>query len=180
MVATRYRTVNSDLLPLGAVADCYIHPMTSDEIRLANLRTLIARSGGTPMALEQYCAKHGLTISRKYISQILSGFQGKRDRKPRTVGTDISRRLEQAFREAPGWMDNNHSDADATATPATFQVNDLAAKPYDCERHTLTDDEEVIVKGFGLFGPELREHWLQTAKAYIAAKQQREDERNAA
>lgn len=93
--------------------------MTSNELRLLNLKTLIEQAGGTPSSLEKYCAARGKKVSWKYISQIINGFQGKRDRKPRGLGNDVARTLEEAFDKEPGWMDNDHSTESTPERPAS-------------------------------------------------------------
>lgn len=44
-------------------------------------------------------------VSDKYLRQILAGFQGPRDRKPRELGDRVARRLEAACGRPEGWMD---------------------------------------------------------------------------
>jgi hypothetical protein len=67
--------------------------------RRQKLGVLIAESGGVaPLARRA-------GVSEKYLRQILSGFQGPRDRKPRELGERIARRLESACDRPDGWMD---------------------------------------------------------------------------
>jgi hypothetical protein len=67
--------------------------------RRQKLDALIAEAGGVaPLA-------RGAGVSEKYLRQILSGFQGPRDRKPRELGDRLARRLEAACDRPHGWMD---------------------------------------------------------------------------
>jgi len=72
--------------------------MEIKDIRLQNLRILIARAGSITDLAER------VGTDRNYISQILS---------PTTkanVGTRLARSLEAAFHEPRGWMDQVHNE----------------------------------------------------------------------
>ncbi len=67
--------------------------------RRQKLDVLIDEAGGVaPLA-------RSAGVSEKYLRQILAGFQGPRDRKPRELGDRIARRLEAACGRPEGWMD---------------------------------------------------------------------------
>lgn len=44
-------------------------------------------------------------LSEKYLRQIKQGFQGKKDRKPRSLGNSAARKIERALGKPFGWMD---------------------------------------------------------------------------
>ncbi len=86
--------------------------MDIDEIRRANLQALIAEAGN----IDALAERSG--VSAKYISQILNKWQGKADRKPRSVGTQLARRIETALGKPHAWMDHDHTAAVKTPRAA--------------------------------------------------------------
>ncbi|MGW8306988.1 MAG: S24 family peptidase [Achromobacter pulmonis] len=73
-------------------------------IRLNNLRYAVYDAGG----VERLAERAG--VSRKYLDQILQGFQGKRDKNPRRVGDALAARLSVALGQAAHWMDLPHPE----------------------------------------------------------------------
>lgn len=73
-------------------------------VRLANLRYAIAEAGGIDVLAEL------AEVSKKYLEQILSGFQGKKDKNPRSVGNTLADKISLAIGQQPGWMDQPHPE----------------------------------------------------------------------
>lgn len=73
-------------------------------IRLNNLKYAVHEADGVPKlaAIAE--------VSEKYLRQILSGFQGPKDKQPRKVGDDVASRISMALKHEPGWMDQPHPE----------------------------------------------------------------------
>lgn len=78
--------------------------MDNREIRLLNLKYAIAKYGGIGAVAEM------AECSKKYLEQIVQGFQGPKDKSPRKVGDAIAARIAAALGEEPYWMDQPHAD----------------------------------------------------------------------
>ena len=76
--------------------------MNIREIRLANLRLLLAESADTQAAFCQRC-----DIPQSYLSQILNGTKSRHG-KPRGIGDQTARKLEKGMKKPEGWMDTTH------------------------------------------------------------------------
>jgi hypothetical protein len=80
---------------------------TSDEIRRDNLLIAIARFKTT--AALAVAAK----VSAAYLSQIKNRTPESKTGKPKGMGDDVARRIEEALNEPEGWMDVQHNSATA-------------------------------------------------------------------
>ncbi|WP_238912516.1 hypothetical protein [Achromobacter xylosoxidans] len=76
---------------------------TVEETRVARLRMLIAEVGSTA-ALNRMADRNERDST---LSQILNGAIGSKTNKPKTMGSDLARALEQATGKPRGWMDND-------------------------------------------------------------------------
>lgn len=76
---------------------------TVDEIRLENLMLLIFEKG-----TQEAVAEAGGTSS-VYLSQIKNRTPDKKTGKPRQMGDDMARKLEEGCVKERGWMDNVHA-----------------------------------------------------------------------
>ncbi len=85
--------------------------MTISEIRRLNLRALI-KEHGSAAALCQRVPR----LANSYISQILHATPNQSGR-PRSMGDDVARRIEESLGLPDGWMDQLHS-ADSSTQPA--------------------------------------------------------------
>lgn len=83
------------------------------EIRLGNLRTLLAESGGAVVEL----AKR-LERSQGQISQLLNESVDKKTGKKKQIGDSQARYIESKFKKERGWMDNDHSSLAAMIAAA--------------------------------------------------------------
>lgn len=81
---------------------------TIEEIRLENLRSLIAKLGGP----ESFSMKIGKTPNQ--ISQLANEHKG--------IGSKIAREVEEAINLERGWLDNDHSRAAAGAPPIEEKI----------------------------------------------------------
>jgi hypothetical protein len=104
MVAIRYLNINSESRVSPRVAGCYYPRMNLRAVRLANLRVAITRAGGIDVLAD------AAQVSKKYLEQILTGFQGKKDKNPRSVGNTLAEKLSEAIGEPAGWMDQPHPE----------------------------------------------------------------------
>jgi SOS-response transcriptional repressor LexA len=98
----------------------YNGAMDAKEIRLVNLRVLIAEAGGQ----RQLARRTG--VNPAYLSQILS------ERTARKMGDDVARRLERGTDKSRGWMDVLHEGPGyhvprPDEAGAVREVDDLAA-----------------------------------------------------
>lgn len=83
--------------------------MTRETIRLANLRKIV-KQFRTYSELAEACG-----TNEKYISQIMTGTllpSGKR----RGIGNGLAKKLEEAARKEPGWMDVDHDNGGTVIT----------------------------------------------------------------
>lgn len=105
MVAIRYLNSNSESRVSPQVAGCYYPRMNLRAVRLANLRVAISRAGGIDVLAD------AAQVSKKYLEQILTGFQGKKDKNPRSVGNTLAEKISEAIGQPAGWMDQPHPEA---------------------------------------------------------------------
>ena len=73
-------------------------------IRLNNLKHAVLEAGGVDRLAER------AGVSRKYLDQILQGFQGKRDKNPRRVGDALAGKISLGLGLHDSWMDQPHPD----------------------------------------------------------------------
>jgi hypothetical protein len=100
MVAIRYALGNSDSLVRFRVAACYHEHMDVYACRIAHLERAIASSASRRSLADM------AGLSEKYLSQILTGYQGSKDRQPRRLGDKVARKIEVALGWPPGTMDH--------------------------------------------------------------------------
>lgn len=81
-------------------------PTRIEEIRLTNLRSLVAQVNGIIAEVGRIS-----DVSAGYLSQILTRSRMENG-KIREVGTKLARKLETGFNKPVGWMDQNHVDID--------------------------------------------------------------------
>ena len=105
--------------------------MTNDEIRRANLITLIAKAGGVGK-----CAD-ALGLSSSQVSQWKNGSPDSKTGKKRTIGDDSARKIEIAFGVPRGWLDQDHSKATSP--------HQAAEEPHVREFEALSQEEAVIL-----------------------------------
>lgn len=78
--------------------------MDNREIRLANLRYAICLFGGTAALAE------AAECNKKYLDQIVQGFQSGKDKNPRKLGDKVSAKIARAMGHEPYWMDQPHPE----------------------------------------------------------------------
>ena len=83
--------------------------MTIRDIHLDNLKMLIQRFGSLDKLLDAVVKAGEDPVSKKYIQQVQSGWQGEQHNRPRDLGPNVCRRLEKAAGEPVGWMDVAHA-----------------------------------------------------------------------
>lgn len=94
-------------------------------IRRANFDRLVTEA----TSIAELARKTG--ASEKYLSQIKTGFQGKRDKTPRQVGDSLARKLEAGMGKPNGWMDSIHSrDGKVEQTYPTYAAAEPAGKVF--------------------------------------------------
>lgn len=90
---------------------------TSAEIRLDNLREVIRQAGSLQAVADK------LDKSHAQISQLNTQAKHSTTGKPRTIGDDIARLIEERFGLEIGWMDNIHP----TGAPSPMATDPKAA-----------------------------------------------------
>ena len=139
MVAIRYLNINSESRVSPQVAGCYYPRMNLRAVRLANLRVAITRAGGIDVLAD------AAQVSKKYLEQILTGFQGKKDKNPRSVGNTLAEKLSEAIGESAGWMDQPHpeaweaADQEAYGTSSSASSSEKSARVANARFATSTE-----------------------------------------
>lgn len=128
MVAIRYLNINSESRVSPRVAGCYYPRMNLRAVRLANLRVAISRAGGIEVLAD------AAQVSKKYLEQILTGFQGKKDKNPRSVGNTLAEKLSEAIGEPAGWMDQPHPEAWEAADQEAYGASSSASSSENTAR----------------------------------------------
>lgn len=95
--------------------------MVITDIRRDNLRALIRECGGNASELVRRVPR----LTSAYVSQLLHQSPNDRSGKPRGMGDDVARRLEQFMNKPPGWMDTPH----AAEAPAPYAAANIAETP---------------------------------------------------
>jgi phage repressor protein C with HTH and peptisase S24 domain len=92
--------------------------MDYKENRKANLMALVDKYGSVKDLVDAISARLGVeeAVNPKYLAQILSGFQGSKDRRPRSLGDIAAARIEKGLRKPANWMDQDHTSLE-TANP---------------------------------------------------------------
>lgn len=83
---------------------------TIDEIRRANLHTLITEFGGNKAFADR------LGVAESQLSQWAKGAINSGTGKPRGMRTETAQRIENAAGRPPGWLDQDHSASGPAAT----------------------------------------------------------------
>lgn len=104
MVATRYRNINSESLVSLKVAGCYYLIMENRDIRLNNLKYAIWACGSIEALAEK------AECNKKYLEQIIQGFQGPKDRNPRSLGNRVAPKIAKAIGQPSHWIDQINSE----------------------------------------------------------------------
>ena len=128
MVAIRYLNFNSESRVSSRVAGCYYPRMNLRAVRLANLRVAISRAGGIDVLAD------AAQVSKKYLEQILTGFQGKKDKNPRSVGNTLAEKISEAIGEPAGWMDQPHPEAWESADQEAYGASESSASSEKAAR----------------------------------------------
>ncbi len=76
-------------------------------------------------------------VNEKYLYQVLSGFQGAKDKKPRSLGDDYARRIAAAFGYQETWMDQDHAWAEDKATSPS------SPRPFSIPAGNLAEHRDV-------------------------------------
>lgn len=92
---------------------------TIDEIRRANLHTLIAESGGNKAFADK------LGVAESQLSQWAKGAINSGTGKPRGMRTETAQRIEKAAGMPQGWLDQDHSAKPAEA--AVVEIRPIGA-----------------------------------------------------
>lgn len=85
---------------------------TSAEIRHANLIALINQAGSIQAVADKLGKDHA------QISQLKTQAKHSKTGKPRLIGDDIARLIEEQFQLEIGWMDNPHEDGQPVTPPS--------------------------------------------------------------
>jgi len=135
---------------------CFNQQMDAKEIRLRNLRELVAEAGGQ----RKLAARTG--VNPAYLSQILSA------RTRRRMGDDVARRLEQGMKMPHGWMDVVHEGPAARpyrvperpAAAGVREVDDVAAQ-YGSGRGGRLDAAPAVAGRVPLISWVTAGHWRE-------------------
>ena len=127
MVATRYRNFNSDSLLYFWVACCYHryhhgYPLDTTE------QPQVRGPGGR--GVDRLAERAG--VSRKYLDQILQGFQGKRDKNPRRVGDALAGKISLGLGLHDSWMDQPHPDLWRALGTTNWRASPRKSRPGGC------------------------------------------------
>lgn len=107
---------------------------TTDEIRLAKLKELIAKHGG----LKRFCAEYGR--SEAQVSQWTTQSANSKTGKPRNIGTASCRSIEKHFGLPSGWFD--------VPDGMNWPFKTISAASYDLLSHEQKDKIEAYIQGF--------------------------------
>ncbi|HBT31993.1 MAG TPA: transcriptional regulator [Pusillimonas sp.] len=110
--------------------------MDNREIRLANLRYAIRFFGGVATLAE------AANCSKKYLEQILQGFQNEKDKNPRKLGDTVAKKIAEALGEQPYWIDQPHPDLWADENSTSENIAYLGSKKHN----------QVIIKQYDTGG----------------------------
>lgn len=130
---------------------------TIDEIRRDNLAIAVARFGGANKLAE------AANVSAAYLSQVKNSQPASGSGKPKKLGDDVARKIEDALGERTGWMDTDHSEAQPRhATIPADQGNVLTWEspedlPPDPDRVWLDRFDYRFSAGTGLIQWEVRQ-----------------------
>lgn len=78
--------------------------MENRDIRKQNLKYAVQFFGGVGTLAEK------ADCSKKYLEQILQGFQSGKDKNPRKLGDNIASKIAKALGKEPYWIDQPHPD----------------------------------------------------------------------
>lgn len=122
--------------------------MDNREIRLNNLRYAIRYFGGTGTLAE------AADCSKKYLEQIVQGFQSGNDKNPRKLGDTVAKKIANALGKEPFWMDQPHPDLWGDDADEHTLSNVTRLRPKKTEEITIRQYETGGAMGRGL---ELRD-----------------------
>lgn len=98
---------------------------TCSEIRHANLLALIDKAGSIQAVAEKLGKDHA------QISQLKTQAKHSKTGKPRLIGDDIARLIEEQFKLEIGWMDNPHEDSAPPPKSTPQEAPEPAKWPFD-------------------------------------------------
>lgn len=117
-----------------------LHMKTIDEIRYDNLQRLVMEAGG----LTELVEKSGNRLSRPTLYQILEK-KTTASGAIKNVGDELARKIEEALRLEPGWMDNL---SDEERRPAkTSGIRPDIASEIILIMGTLSSDAQEMLLG---------------------------------
>lgn len=104
---------------------------TSQEIRLANLRLLVAQAGSKAKLSQQ------TGVPAPFITQLVNGIP-QPSGNPRKLGDDTARRLEIGMLKGEGWMDADHEAGSSSgAWPFVLLTQKQASALNSANRETV-------------------------------------------
>ncbi|MHB1678869.1 MAG: S24 family peptidase [Sulfuriferula sp.] len=121
--------------------------MTIRDIHLDNLKILIRRFGSLDKLLDAVVEAGAAPVSKKYIQQVQSGWQGEQHNRPRDFGPNVCRRLEKAAGEPVGWMDVAHAPDTAQEAEGLRQSGLPAWPPIRSGKNQMRAPWAFIVGG---------------------------------
>ena len=123
--------------------------MDNRDIRLLNLKYAVHKIGGTAALAER------ADCSKKYLEQILQGFQGKNDKNPRKLGDPLAASIARVLGHEPYWMDQPHEEL--WEASSSIQI-DAGTKPSSVKhREDITIHQFDTGGRMGRAGLELRD-----------------------
>lgn len=114
---------------------------TITEIRLANLKALIAEHGDNVAEVVRACKSKNVQISNVYLSQILTR-STMPSGKTREVGTELARKLEKGCDKPTGWMDTGIDYDD----PGEVELRNIFTAISLEQRGLLLEQARLMVK----------------------------------
>lgn len=115
--------------------------MLIDEIRLRKLKQLVAQSGSIVAVAD------AINTAPAYLSQILNGAKSSTGT-PRSVGSKLARKIEEAFGKPIGWMDQEGN---------TVLKDDLIGQAHSLVVHSFqkSSDEFVTINQYQEVGASM-------------------------
>lgn len=104
---------------------------TCSEIRHANLLALIEKAGSIQAVAEKLGKDHA------QISQLKTQAKHSKTGKPRLIGDDIARLIEERFKLETGWMDNPHEASKPPHEATQKGAQNSATWPFDVAQARL-------------------------------------------
>lgn len=118
--------------------------MENRDIRKLNLKYAVQFFGGVGKLAEK------ADCSKKYLEQILQGFQSGKDKNPRKLGDSIASKIASALGKEPYWMDQPHPDlwGDASKDNSNFSVKEEEAEYTVNKRPNSSETDHLEIHQF--------------------------------